>query len=72
MPRRTVAPNQLPKVFIMVGSDDRALDGNCRAARDFEAAGISVKLNVYEGVGHALPPNHAAEFPKALQFFRRN
>ncbi|MCH8967178.1 MAG: dienelactone hydrolase family protein [Planctomycetes bacterium] len=67
-----VAPNQLPKIFIMVGSEDRALDGNRRAARDFEAAGISVKLNVYEGVGHALPPNHAAEFRNALQFFWPN
>ncbi|MFQ5461264.1 MAG: prolyl oligopeptidase family serine peptidase [Phycisphaerae bacterium] len=67
-----VAANQLPKVFIMVGGDDRTLESNRRAAKDFKAWGMSVKLNVYPGVGHHLPAHHDLEFRKALRLFWPN
>ncbi len=67
-----VAPNQLPKVFIMVGDQDGTLASNRRAAKELKAMGLSVKLRVYPGVGHHLPENHRAEFRKALRFFWPN
>ncbi|MHC5111125.1 MAG: alpha/beta hydrolase [Planctomycetota bacterium] len=63
-----VAPNHLPKVFIMVGEEDKALADNKKAYKELKGSRFSVKLNVYPGVGHHLPENFDAEFRKALQF----
>lgn len=65
-------PNKMPKVYIMVGAEDYTVESNQHAAQDMKAAGMSVKLNIYEGVGHSLPDNHEEEFQKALQFFWPN
>ena len=56
------------RFFIMVGDKDRAAHGNQEAAKDLEAAGATVKLKVYEGVGHTFPPNRDEELREALRF----
>lgn len=61
-------PDEMPKFFIMIGSGDPSVGSNRRAARDFKAAGVAFKLNVYEGVGHKFPTNYPPELRKALQF----
>ncbi|MGB0716542.1 MAG: alpha/beta hydrolase [Phycisphaerae bacterium] len=63
---------QLPKIFIMIGTDDRPLADNRKASRELQSAGYSVKLNEYEGVGHHLPANFREEFKEALRFFWPN
>lgn len=57
-----------PKFVIMVGSRDRVLAENKKAASDLEAAGISHKLNVYDGVGHTFPQDRDGELRKALRY----
>ena len=59
---------QYPRVFIMIGTKDRPLTDNRKAAKELEAAGYFVRLNEYEGVGHHLPQNFREEFRKALQY----
>jgi predicted esterase/tetratricopeptide (TPR) repeat protein len=58
------------RVYIMVGADDDAdlVKSNRQAAERFEKIGAEVKLNVYDGVGHALPKEAAKEQVKALRF----
>lgn len=57
-----------PRIFAMVGSKDPVLDANRQAAGEFEKAGVKIKLNVYDGVGHAFPSNRDEELRKALDF----
>ncbi|HEY3243831.1 MAG TPA: dienelactone hydrolase family protein, partial [Phycisphaerae bacterium] len=57
-----------PKFYLMVGADDESAESNRRAAKDFEAAGVSVQLKVYEGVAHDFPKERDAELRKALEF----
>lgn len=61
----------LPRVFVMVGENDRTLKANRAAAKDLEAKGAEVKLNVYPGVGHAFPQNSDEELLEALKFVLR-
>ena len=61
-------PDRVGKFFIMIGAGDHGVDRNRRAARDLEAAGVEVKLNVYEGVGHHCPNDYATELHKAMRF----
>ena len=71
-PSYTVARDGgMPRVFVMVGEKDRALEANRAAAKDLEAKGAKVKLNVYPGVGHAFPQNSDEELLKALKFVLR-
>lgn len=57
-----------PRVYLIVGSEDRVVESNRKAVTDFEAAGLKVALRVIDGVGHVYPPNRAEELRKALQF----
>jgi predicted esterase len=58
----------MPRIFIMVGDEDPALDGCRRTARALEDAGFDVKLNVYPGVAHAFPRSRETELDRALAF----
>jgi predicted esterase len=58
------------RVFAAVGEDDNEelVDGCRRAVKRFKQLGAQAKLRVYEGVGHGLPDNAAAEQVKAVRF----
>ncbi len=57
-----------PRVFFMVGKEDRVAPSIKKAAKDYEAAKIPFKLNIYEGVGHSFPKDKTAELRKALSY----
>ncbi len=57
-----------PRVYIMVGSEDREEGSNRLAHRDYRAVGMRVELVVYPGLGHTFPENSDAELLKALAF----
>lgn len=61
-------PKRMPKFFIMIGSGDPAVGTNRRGAQELERRGVSVKLNVYEGVGHFFPKDYPVELRKALRY----
>ncbi len=65
---KDVAKYKLPRVFIMVGDQDRTLEGNREAAKVLESAGFRVKPNEYKGVGHDFPTNREEELTKAMEF----
>lgn len=58
------------RVYIMVGSDERdeVVKSNRDAAGELEKIGASVKLNIYEGVGHDFPKNATQEQIAALKY----
>lgn len=61
-------PSEAPRYFFMVGSRDE-MKAQCRkAAKAFEAAGYTVDLRVYPGVGHTFPRFTDRELGKALDF----
>jgi predicted esterase len=57
-----------PRVFLMIGADDRAVASNRQAAEDYRRAGMAVELRVYPGVGHAFPADRTTELTTALKF----
>jgi len=65
-------PRDLKKlrVFVMVGENEQedVVKSNREAAGSLEKLGAKVKLNVYDGVGHAFPGNSHEEQIKALKF----
>ncbi len=61
-------PASLPKVYIMVGDQDRVLESNRKAAKDLEAAGVKVRLEVFAKTGHTFPQDRVIEFRKAIQY----
>ena len=55
--------------FILVdGEDDFGLESNRKAERLIKERGVRVQLVVYEGLGHAFPPNGGEELKKALKW----
>ncbi len=58
----------LPPIYIGVGSEDRAHDSCRPMARAYEAAGFEVKLRVYKGYGHVFPQNYEWELDRAFRF----
>lgn len=61
-------PGAFPRFFIMNGARDEATPNNRQVARALEALGAAVELRVYNGVGHAFPPNPDPELRDALRF----
>lgn len=55
-----------PRVVILAGSEDRATASNRIAEQQYQAAGIDVHLEVYEGLGHAFPRDRKNELLKAV------
>lgn len=59
---------ELPPIYIGVGSEDRVYD-DCRPmAKQFESTGFKVKFRVYKGYGHVFPQNYKWEIDRALRF----
>ncbi|GEM_PF-590836 len=58
------------KVFIMVGQlDNEKIVSACQSAvKPFMAAGITISLNIYAGIGHALLPNKKTELRRAIEW----
>ncbi len=63
------APDNAPRYYFMIGSNDRNVR-ECRAgAKDFEEAGYEVGMRVYPRSGHSFPViGKDRELTKALQF----
>lgn len=61
-------PDVLPRFFIMCGARDEAAANNRQAAAALGAAGASVELRIYPGVGHGFPANREEELRDALRF----
>lgn len=57
-----------PRLYFMVGSEDRAEQAMRRAADDFEAAGYAVRLRIFHGIGHTFPRMTRRELGNALRF----
>jgi len=57
-----------PRFYLMVGSEDGAVEANRQGYRELEAAGVSVRLKVYPNLGHNFPPDHERELLRALKF----
>jgi predicted esterase len=55
-------------VYMMIGENDFQLESNKTAERLMKDKGMRVKLVIYEGLGHAFPPNSRDEIRKALQW----
>ncbi len=55
-----------PKYVMLAGTEDRVIGSNRLAAEQYKAAGISVRLEAYEGLGHAFPEDRVKELAKAL------
>ena len=58
----------LPRFFILNGALDRDAINNRHAANLLKAAGAATRINIYEGVGHAFPPNRDDVLREALRF----
>ena len=59
---------RLPRYYVAVGDQDEVLEG-CRAsAAQLTKAGLTVRLRIFEGVGHSFPPGHDSELRRALKF----
>lgn len=56
------------RVYMMVGSKDRAVSTNKRAKDTFTEAGVPCELVIYEGLGHAFPDEHEVELKKAIAY----
>ncbi len=61
-----VAAADMPRFYLITGSEDHTLEANRRAAAEFTAAGMAVTLKVIDGLGHELPPNPADVLGAAL------
>jgi predicted esterase len=57
-----------PRYYFIVGTRDRAVSDMRKAARDYEAAGYSVKLRVVPSTGHNLPQDSDRELSAALRW----
>ena len=58
----------LPRIYIGIGSEDRSHD-DCRPmVETYEAAGFEAKLRVYKGYGHVFPQNYKWEIDRAFKF----
>lgn len=58
----------LPRFALLVGQHDDASGSNRRAAAALEASGGAVRLKVFAGLGHALPPDPRGEIRGALRY----
>lgn len=63
-----LSPEDAPRFYLMVGSEDRTLEQNRTAAEKLKALSIKVQLVEFPGVGHTLPKNYVEELKKALDF----
>lgn len=59
---------KLPRFYLMVGANDRRASCNELARRELECAGITVKLEVFPGLGHDFPRDRVRELATALRF----
>ncbi|MFN8546411.1 MAG: alpha/beta hydrolase-fold protein [Candidatus Eisenbacteria bacterium] len=57
-----------PRIYLMIGGNDRGTATFEAARRDLERAEYPVRLLTYPGVGHAFPPNAQEELTRALDF----
>ena len=64
-------PKRMPRFAIMCGGADRGVDESRRAAQLLEGAGLHVRLRIYDGVGHRLPPDGLRELRDAVAFVLR-
>jgi len=55
-------------VYMMVGENDFQAESNVLAEQIMQAKGMRVKLIIFEGLGHAFPPNSQVEIKRALQW----
>ncbi len=62
------AGRRLPRFAILNGARDEEAANNRRGAAALRAAGGKVKLEIYDGVGHAFPPDRDRELGAALRF----
>lgn len=54
--------------YMMIGENDHGVESNRMAEHSMKDKGLIVKLVVYEGMGHAFPPNGSEEVKKALKW----
>jgi predicted esterase len=54
--------------YMMIGENDYGAESNRVAEQLMKANGLIAKLVVYEGMGHAFPPNGVDEVKQALQW----
>jgi acetyl esterase/lipase len=53
---------------MMIGENDFQVENNRGAERLMQDKGMMAKLVVYQGVGHAFPPNGGEEVLKAIRW----
>jgi predicted esterase len=69
IPSAALAP--IP-TFLLVGTDDWALDDTRRAAQGLEASGASVRLEEHKGLGHEWPPATSEWLPRAISWVMKS
>jgi len=55
-------------VYMMIGENDFQVESNRAAESTMKDKGMMVKLVVYEGLGHAFPPDGSKEVKRALRW----
>lgn len=61
-------PEGGPRVYLLAGARDPAVQTFREARVNLEAAGLDVRLRVIAGLGHAYPQRSEAELAEALEF----
>ena len=57
-----------PRVWLMIGSEDRSAPSYREALKAFRAAGWTAKLRVAKGFGHTFPVRDRSELRRVLEF----
>jgi predicted esterase len=61
-----------PRVYLLTGARDPAVETFRAASADLKGAGLEVRLRVIPALGHAYPRHSDAELGKALEFLLRD
>lgn len=64
----TIASTNLPRFYLIVGTNDEVYEQNKEAVSQYEKAGIAVKLAAFDALGHEFPPDREKELVKALDW----
>lgn len=60
--------SNMPRFFLMVGSEDGSVESNRQALKDLPLFGVPTKLALYPRVGHSFPAYWQNEVRKALDY----
>jgi predicted esterase len=60
--------SKIAPTYMMIGENDFGVESNRKVAQLLKDRGTHVQLVIYEGMGHAFPPNGGEEVKKALKW----